>query len=234
MLEVKRSESRLRRSGGAARRRPRHHEGRDRRLARIQRRRQDDIRRRPVRARAGLVGQHRIQWRQIAGLGAQAIVDRGLIHVPEGRHMFPNLTVRENLELGGYRRGKANRARNIDHVVNVFPRLKERFDAKGRNAVRRRAADAGDRARHDGRTGTADPRRTVDRPVALACRGNVRPDRQAEVGRADHPACRAERPAIHGNRRPGLRDGKRTYPLSGKPSVLMDDPELQRAYLGLA
>jgi branched-chain amino acid transport system ATP-binding protein len=44
----------------------------------------------------------------IAGLAPQAIVDEGLIQVPEGRHMFPNMTVRENLELGSYRRGKSN------------------------------------------------------------------------------------------------------------------------------
>ncbi len=38
-----------------------------------------------------------------------AIVARGLIHVPEGRRIFPNMTVRENLDLGGYRRGRADR-----------------------------------------------------------------------------------------------------------------------------
>ncbi len=56
-----------------------------------------------------------------------AIVQAGLIHVPEGRKLFPNLSVRENLELGSYRRGKAERARQLDHVLHVFPRLKERI-----------------------------------------------------------------------------------------------------------
>ncbi|MCQ4160199.1 ABC transporter ATP-binding protein [Roseomonas sp. GC11] len=55
-----------------------------------------------------------------------AIVAAGLIHVPEGRKIFPNMTVRENLELGSYRRGKPRRARNLEHVFSVFPRLRER------------------------------------------------------------------------------------------------------------
>ncbi|MBM3519146.1 MAG: ATP-binding cassette domain-containing protein, partial [Alphaproteobacteria bacterium] len=60
------------------------------------------------------------------------IVDLGLIQVPEGRRVFPNLSVRENLELGSYRRGKAARARNLERVLRIFPRLRERF---GQTAV---------------------------------------------------------------------------------------------------
>lgn len=54
------------------------------------------------------------------------IVARGLIHVPEGRRIFPNMTVRENLDLGSYRRGRERRVANRNHVFSVFPRLKER------------------------------------------------------------------------------------------------------------
>ena len=54
------------------------------------------------------------------------IVARGLIHVPEGRRIFPNMTVRENLDLGAYRRGRARRTRNCDRVYSIFPRLAER------------------------------------------------------------------------------------------------------------
>src|SRR5207253_2840747 len=50
---------------------------------------------------------------RIDRLSAAIIVGRGLVQVPEGRRIFPNLTVTENLELGSYRRGKPNRARNI-------------------------------------------------------------------------------------------------------------------------
>jgi branched-chain amino acid transport system ATP-binding protein len=55
-----------------------------------------------------------------------AIVARGLIHVPEGRRIFPNMTVRENLDLGGYRRARDRRKRNRSRVFAIFPRLAER------------------------------------------------------------------------------------------------------------
>ena len=55
-----------------------------------------------------------------------AIVAHGLIHVPEGRRIFPNMTVRENLDLGAYRRGRARREPNRTTVFSIFPRLAER------------------------------------------------------------------------------------------------------------
>jgi len=55
-----------------------------------------------------------------------AIVAHGLIHVPEGRRIFPNMTVRENLDLGAYRRGRACREPNRTKVFSIFPRLAER------------------------------------------------------------------------------------------------------------
>jgi branched-chain amino acid transport system ATP-binding protein len=58
------------------------------------------------------------------------IVAAGLVHVPEGRKLFPDLSVRENLELGSYRRGKSQRARTMDQVLTVFPRLKQRFEQR--------------------------------------------------------------------------------------------------------
>ena len=64
----------------------------------------------------------------ISGLASAEIVDMGLFHVPEGRKLFPNLSVKDNLELGSYRRGKSNRAANIERVIDIFPKLKERFE----------------------------------------------------------------------------------------------------------
>jgi branched-chain amino acid transport system ATP-binding protein len=55
-----------------------------------------------------------------------AIVARGLIQVPEGRRTFPNLTVRENLDLGSYRRAANRRTQNRARVFEIFPRLAER------------------------------------------------------------------------------------------------------------
>ena len=55
-----------------------------------------------------------------------AIVARGLIHVPEGRRIFPNMSVRDNLDLGAYRRAARTAPRNRDRVFAIFPRLAER------------------------------------------------------------------------------------------------------------
>ncbi len=63
----------------------------------------------------------------ISGRPPADIVDMGLIHVPEGRKLFPNLTVKDNLELGSYRRGKANRAANLEMALDIFPRLRGRL-----------------------------------------------------------------------------------------------------------
>ena len=63
----------------------------------------------------------------ISNKSPEEIVDMGLIHVPEGRKLFPNLTVKDNLELGSYRRGKSNRFSNLENVLNIFPKLSERI-----------------------------------------------------------------------------------------------------------
>ena len=55
-----------------------------------------------------------------------SIVSRGLIHVPEGRCVFPNLSVKDNLDLGSYRRARNRRRQNRERVFNIFPRLAER------------------------------------------------------------------------------------------------------------
>ena len=64
----------------------------------------------------------------ISGRSPEEIVDLGMIHVPEGRKLFPNLSVRDNLELGSYRRGKKNRGENLDKVLEIFPKLRDRID----------------------------------------------------------------------------------------------------------
>lgn len=63
----------------------------------------------------------------LAGAAPDEIVSRGLIHVPEGRRVFPNLSVLENLELGSYRRARAHRGQNIERVCSIFPRLRQRL-----------------------------------------------------------------------------------------------------------
>jgi branched-chain amino acid transport system ATP-binding protein len=82
------------------------------------------------RAISGLIrpsgGTIRFESETISGLKPEAIVAKGLIHVPEGRKIFPNMSVRENLELGSYRRARANRTANIEKAYMLFPRLRER------------------------------------------------------------------------------------------------------------
>ncbi len=63
----------------------------------------------------------------ITSMPADKIVKRNLIQVPEGRRVFANLTVRENLELGAYlRNDKAEIAKDMEHAYELFPRLRER------------------------------------------------------------------------------------------------------------
>jgi branched-chain amino acid transport system ATP-binding protein len=74
-----------------------------------------------------LAGTIRFDGKDIAGTPSMRIVEAGLVQVPEGRRVFPNLSVHENLELGSYRRGRAARAKNLERVLSIFPRLKERL-----------------------------------------------------------------------------------------------------------
>src|ERR1700674_372356 len=71
-------------------------------------------------------GTIRFEEHDLAGARYTEIVAAGLVHVPEGRRVFPNLSVQENLELGSYRRARANRARNLERVFTMFPKLKQR------------------------------------------------------------------------------------------------------------
>jgi branched-chain amino acid transport system ATP-binding protein len=75
-------------------------------------------------------GEIRFDGVDIVGVRPAAIVALGLIQVPEGRRVFSNLSVRENLEMGSYRRGGAHRARNLDRVSAIFPRLSERMEQR--------------------------------------------------------------------------------------------------------
>jgi branched-chain amino acid transport system ATP-binding protein len=76
-----------------------------------------------VRARGGQV---MFEGQDITGLSPRQVVARGLIHVPEGRKVFPNLNVLENLGLGAFTRARERRAQNLERVFDIFPRLKER------------------------------------------------------------------------------------------------------------
>ena len=85
-----------------------------------------------LRAISGLVrpsgGRVSFGGHAITGLPAHVLVARGLAHVPEGRGIFSNLTVDENLELGAFlRRDRAAVAKVREQVLELFPRLRERL-----------------------------------------------------------------------------------------------------------
>ncbi len=72
-------------------------------------------------------GSIKLQGRLISQLPAHDIVSQGVSQSPEGRRIFPRMSVRENLELGAYQRNdKGGIARDMDRVFELFPRLKER------------------------------------------------------------------------------------------------------------
>jgi branched-chain amino acid transport system ATP-binding protein len=72
-------------------------------------------------------GEVRFEGERIDRLPCHRVVERGVVHVPEGRKIFPSLTVRENLELGSYTRvAKTRRAESLERVFALFPRLRER------------------------------------------------------------------------------------------------------------
>ena len=88
-----------------------------------------------LRTVSGLVrpasGAIRFDGRDITKLAPSAIVRAGIGHSPEGRRVFPRMTVRENLELGAYtRRSRAEIAADIEQVLTIFPRLRERYEQK--------------------------------------------------------------------------------------------------------
>ena len=72
-------------------------------------------------------GSIRLAGEELVGLSSREVVRRGLIHVPEGRRVFADLSVRENLELGSLVRGKPRRRQNLERVLDLFPRLRERL-----------------------------------------------------------------------------------------------------------
>jgi branched-chain amino acid transport system ATP-binding protein len=84
-----------------------------------------------IRPKAGSI---RFDGQELTRLKTHQIVERGLVQVAEGRAILTTLTVRENLELGAYRRkDRASIAADLERVLALFPRLHERIDALAGN-----------------------------------------------------------------------------------------------------
>jgi branched-chain amino acid transport system ATP-binding protein len=73
-------------------------------------------------------GDIRLDGKSVGGLASYDMIRRGVVMVPEGRHVFPDLTVAENLDLGAYyRRDRAATRADADKVLALFPILRERL-----------------------------------------------------------------------------------------------------------
>ena len=177
-------------------------------------------------------GTIKFDGRDIAGAPSRRIVEAGLVQVPEGRRVFPNLSVRDNLELGSYRRGKPARKQNLDKVLATFPRLQERL---------RQAAGTLSGGEQQmlaiGRGLMAEPRLLILDEPSLGLSPLLVEEMFALIGRLN-----AEGLAIllvEQNVVQSLALAHRAYvlengrvALQGKASDLAEHPDLRRSYLG--
>ena len=105
-------------------------------------------------------GEIRFEGKRIDGIPAHELISLGICHVPEGRHVFPRMTVEENLEIGAFR-FKTDRPRRHRQGPRPVPPAARALPPAGRHALRRRAADARDRPCADGQAAPAAARRAV-------------------------------------------------------------------------
>ena len=177
-------------------------------------------------------GAIRFEGKDIAGVAAKTIVEAGLIQVPEGRRVFPNLSVLENLEMGSYRRGRAARAQNLERVTVIFPRLKERFSqAAGTLSGGEQQMLA------IGRGLMGDPKLLILDEPSLGLSPLLVEEMFALIGRINAHGLAillVEQNVVQSlavaHRAYVLENGRIT--LSGKASELAEHSELRKAYLG--
>ena len=173
--------------------------------------------------RAGLV---RFGGADITGADPAAVVEAGLIHVPEGRRVFPNLSVRENLVLGSFRRARARRSSNLARVLDTFPRLRDRI-----------GQDAGTLSGGEqqmlaiGRGLMAEPRLLILDEPSLGLSPLLVEQMFGLVRRLHADGLSVL--LVEQNVVQSLEIAGRAYALSGPAAALRDDPGLKRAYLGL-
>ncbi|MCR0982397.1 ABC transporter ATP-binding protein [Roseomonas populi] len=183
-----------------------------------------------VPARAGEI---RFDGARLDGMDPAAIVEAGLIHVPEGRRIFPNMNVRENLEFGSYRRARRRRASNLERVFETFPRLRERA---------RQAAGTLSGGEQQmlaiGRGMMAEPRLLILDEPSLGLSPLLVEEMFALILRLNAgglPILLVEQNVVQSleiaSRGFILENG--TFAMSGPAAALRDDPELRRVYLGL-
>ena len=169
----------------------------------------------------------------ITGLGPEHIVDLGIIQVPEGRRVFPNMTVRENLELGGYRRGRRHRGENMARVIDVFPRLHERF-----TQLAGTLSGGEQQMLAIGRAMMAEPKLLILDEPSLGLSPLLVEEMFALIEHMNREGLSIF--LVEQNVMQSLEIANRAYViengkvvLSGIADDLVDDPELRKSYLGL-
>ena len=169
----------------------------------------------------------------ITGAASAAIVERGLIHVPEGRRVFPNLNVRENLELGSYRRARARRSANLERVVATFPRLAERFAQKAGTL-----SGGEQQMLAIGRALMAEPRLLILDEPSLGLSPLLVEEMFNLIGRLNRDGLAIL--LVEQNVAQSLEIAGRAFVLEngaiahqGAAADLVDDPGVKRAYLGI-
>jgi branched-chain amino acid transport system ATP-binding protein len=174
-----------------------------------------------------------IDGEDVTRVPAHEIVDRGIALSPEGRHCFPRMTVRENLDLGAYRRSKdTGVAADLERVFELFPRLKEREKQKAGTM-----SGGEQQMLAMGRALMANPKvLLLDEPSMGLAPNLVQRiyETIAEINRGGMTILLVEQNANYAldisRRGYVLETGK--IALSGPSDQLRDDPEVQRAYLG--
>ncbi|MCX7384496.1 MAG: ABC transporter ATP-binding protein [Alphaproteobacteria bacterium] len=174
------------------------------------------------------------EGRNITHAGYDTVVQAGLIQVPEGRKIFPNLSVRDNLLLGAFLRGRANRARNLARVFDIFPRLGERL---GQLAGSMSGGEQQMLA--IGRGLMAEPRLLILDEPSLGLSPVLTEELFALIGQLN--AAGLAILLVEQNVVQSLAIAQRAYviehgvvALHGPAADLADDPRLRTAYLGLA
>ena len=144
----------------------------------------------------------------LTGTPSHHVVRRGITLVPEGRLVFPQMTVMENLQLGAHIKQRGEVARAGRAGLRPVPAARRAAQPARRLDERRRAADAGDCARPDGRAHADHPRRAVARPDADRVQEVFRLIEAVEQARHQRAAGRAEPAPVAAHRPSRLRAGK--------------------------
>ena len=178
-------------------------------------------------------GRVAIDGEDVTRVPAHEIVDRGIALSPEGRHCFPRMTVRENLDLGAYRRRKdASIAEDLERVFELFPRLQEREKQKAGTM-----SGGEQQMLAMGRALMAKPKvLLLDEPSMGLAPNLVQRiyETIAEINRGGMTILLVEQNANYAldvSRRGYVLETGRVV-LEGESDKLRTDPDVQRAYLG--